>query len=223
MPTALILGASRGIGRELAQQYLAQGWQVYASARHENDLANLRELGCHALQLDVNKLNDCAGLAWQLDDIQLDVAILNAGVFGTRTEGMQSPQQAEFDLVMQTNVLAAMRILPLLLPLTDAAHGKLAVISSKMGSISLRAGNHGWLYRASKAALNSVLKDVSMQAHGSICVSLHPGWVQTDMGGANADLSIDEGARRIIATLAQLSAADNGSYIDASTGERLSW
>ncbi len=223
MPTALILGASRGIGRELAQQYLAQGWQVYASARQESDLAELRQLGCHALQLDVTKLNDCAGLAWQLDDIQLDVAILNAGVFGTRSKGLQSPQQSEFDQVMQTNVLAAMRLLPLLLPLTDAVQGKLAVISSKMGSISQRSASHGWLYRASKAALNSVLKDTALQAQGSICVSLHPGWVQTDMGGSDADISVAESASRILTTLAQLQASDNGAYIDASTGERLGW
>ncbi|MDE2428624.1 MAG: SDR family oxidoreductase [Burkholderiales bacterium] len=223
MPTALIIGASRGIGRELALQYKAEGWRVLATARSADSLAALQAQGCEALPLDVNNLNDCAGLGWRLDDEKIDVAILNAGVYGARTTGLTSPQQDQFDEVMHTNVLAAMRLLPIILPLVENAQGKLAVISSSMGSISLRPNSAGWLYRASKAALNSVLKDVSLSTSKAICVALHPGWVKTEMGGAGADLDIADSVNRIRNVLAGLNPEHNGSFLDAEDGAKLSW
>jgi NAD(P)-dependent dehydrogenase (short-subunit alcohol dehydrogenase family) len=222
MPTALILGASRGIGHELAMQYKAAGWRVIATARKAEDLAMLQAQGCEAQLLDVCDLNDCAGLGWLLDDEKIDVAILNAGVFGPRSVGLISPDQNHFDEVMHTNVLAAMRILPMVLPLVENTNGTLAVISSRMGSISLRESAHGWLYRASKAALNSVLKDVSLEAKTAVCVALHPGWVQTEMGGAGAEISVAESAQGIRNTLAGLSISHNGQFFNYN-GAGLSW
>ena len=223
MPTALIIGASRGIGHELALQYKAARWRVIATARHADHLAALQANGVEALPLDVNNLNDCAGLGWRLDDEKIDVAILNAGVYGPHTTGLISPQQEQFDDVMHTNVLAAMRILPIILPLVENAQGKLAVISSRMGSIASRSASQGWLYRASKAALNSVLKDVSLTTNKAICVALHPGWVKTDMGGAGADLEISDSAQRIRTLLEGLKAESNGGFFNAEDGASLSW
>lgn len=223
MPTALIIGASRGIGHELALQYKAAGWRVIATARNADHIAALQANGVEALPLDVNNLNDCAGLGWRLDDEKIDVAILNAGVYGPHTTGLTSPQQEQFDDVMHTNVLAAMRILPMVLPLVENAHGKLAVISSHMGSIASRSASQGWLYRASKAALNSVLKDVSLNTNKAICVALHPGWVKTDMGGAGADLEISDSAQRIRKLLDGLKAENNGRFFNAEDGASLSW
>ncbi|GAC1520185.1 MAG: SDR family oxidoreductase [Collimonas sp.] len=222
MPTALILGASRGIGHELALQYKAAGWRVIATARKAADLASLQALGCEALPLDVTNINDCGALGWRLDDEKIDVAILNAGVYGPRTTGLQTPHDSQFDEVMHTNVLAAMRILPMVLPLVENAGGRLAVISSVMGSIAERAGSHGWLYRASKAALNSVLKDVSLQTQQAICVALHPGWVKTEMGGVGAEISVEDSAQGIRKTLAALHAEDNGQFFNYN-GSSLSW
>ncbi|MFZ6849228.1 SDR family oxidoreductase [Undibacterium sp. RuRC25W] len=223
MPTALIIGASRGIGHELALQYKAAGWRVIATARSADHLAALQADGCEALPLDVNNLNDCAGLGWRLDDEKIDVAIVNAGVYGPHTNGLTSPQQEQFDEVMHTNVLAAMRILPIVLPLVENANGKLAVISSQMGAIAHRSTTHGWLYRASKAALNSVLKDVSLNTSKAICVALHPGWVKTEMGGAGADLEISDSAQRIRHLLDGLKTENNGSFFNAEDGSSLSW
>ena len=160
MPTALIIGASRGIGHEIVRQYRHDGWRVIATARTQDACDALAQLGAEAHRLDVTDVDGCAGLGWKLDDEKLDVAILNAGVYGPRHDG--TPTQEDFDAVMHTNVLAAMRLLPILAPLVGNAKGKLAVLSSHMGSLSERGNPSGSLYRASKAALNSVLIDTSL-------------------------------------------------------------
>lgn len=222
MPTVLIIGASRGIGFELAKQYREEGWRVLATARAESDLSQLNGIDCTALPLDVNNLNDCAALGWRLDDEKLDTVILNAGVYGSRSLGLQTPQEAEFDHVMHTNVLAAMRLFPMLLPMVEHEQGRLAVLSSRMGSISLRTNTNGWLYRASKAAVNSILADVAMTAQQSVCMALHPGWVRTEMGGADATLSVQESARGLRRVIAGATRADNGKFFDYE-GNVLTW
>jgi NAD(P)-dependent dehydrogenase (short-subunit alcohol dehydrogenase family) len=123
---------------------------------------------------------------------------------------------------MHTNVLGAMRVLP---QVADAlAPGaRLAVISSKMGSIGARSASSGWLYRASKAALNSVLKDASLVLAGrAICVALHPGWVRTDMGGSGADLAVADSVAGIRRTLAGLAPAHNGGFYNFD-GTAIPW
>jgi NAD(P)-dependent dehydrogenase (short-subunit alcohol dehydrogenase family) len=214
VPTALIIGASRGIGRELARQYLAEGWRVIATARSSEQCASLSAMGAQALLLDVANAESIAALGWNLDDEKLDVAWLVAGVYGPRTDGF--PSEADFDAVMHTNVLAAMRLLPLVAPMVAEARGKLAVLSSRMGSIGARTAAIGSLYRASKAALNSVLKDASLVfgPQGATCAAFHPGWVQTDMGGAIADISVETSVTGLRATLAGLSALDNGIFLN---------
>ncbi len=222
MPAALIIGASRGIGRELARQYLADGWRLIATARKPEDCASLTALGAETHQLDVTSIEGVAGLGWKLDGEQLDVAILNAGVYGPRHDGF--PTEQDFDSVMHTNVLAAMRLLPIIAPMVAAARGKLAVISSRMGSMGARSSTTGGLYRASKAALNSVLTDTAIAygSKGATCVALHPGWVQTGMGGAGADLSAEQSVTGLRATLAGITKADNGRFINYD-GTSIPW
>jgi len=222
MPTVLIIGASRGIGFGLAQEYRAAGWRVIGTARQADDMDRLTAIGAKSLQLDVNDLNDCAGLGWLLDDEKIDVAILNAGVIGTRTEKLDTPSAEEFNLVMQTNVLAAMRILPIIAPMVQSAQGTLAVISSEMGSLSLRSGTHAWLYRASKAALNSVLLDIAHTYSGMTSIALHPGWVRTAMGTDQAPLSVEQSTAGIRATIAARTPRDNGKFFNYD-GTPLSW
>ena len=222
MPTVLILGASRGIGLALAKEYHAAGWKVLASARQVEDIEKLNALGMHAFQCDVVDANDCAALGRRVGDEKIDVAILCAGVMSRQSDSLVTPSLEEFQHVMQTNVLAAMRILPIIAPLVAAANGKLAVISSLMASLSLRKSPNAWLYRASKTALNSVLLDVAHSFPEGISVALHPGWVRSDMGGANAALSPEESAAGIRATLAKLTEHDNGTFYNYD-GSRLNW
>ena len=214
MSTALIVGASRGIGHELVRQYRADGWRVIATARKPEDVAALAQLGAEAHQLDVNNVEAIAGLGWKLDDDKIDAAWLVAGIYGPRHDGFPTAQ--EFDEVMHTNVLSAMRLLPIVGPLVARTRGKLAVISSRMGSIGERSDAGGSLYRASKAALNSVLADAALAwgPQGATCLSFHPGWVQTDMGGAGAALTVEQSVTALRATLARTDAAQNGAFLN---------
>lgn len=222
MTHVLIIGASRGIGLELVRQYRADGAAVTATARDDAGLERLRTLGATALRLDVVDAASASGLAWQVDGARFDVAVINAGVSGTRTTGLQPPDEAEFDHVMRTNVLGPMRMLAQIAEAL-APSARVAVLSSRMGSISLRAAPNSWLYRASKAAVNSVLKDASLALAGqAVCVSFHPGWVRTDMGGANADIDVTESVAGIRRTIAGLSEADNGGYFNYD-GQALTW
>ena len=222
MPTALIIGASRGIGRELVRQYLADGWRVIATARAESDCKQLAALHAHAYQLDVTSAESIAALGWNLDDENIDAAWLNAGVFGPRHDSF--PTAEEFDLVMHTNVLAAMRLLPVVAPLLEATHGKLAVLSSHMGSIGERSACNATLYRASKAALNSVLADTAVKfgPKGVTCLAFHPGWVKTEMGGAGAELEVDVSVAGLRRTLAAQTSAGNGTFLNYD-GTPISW
>jgi NAD(P)-dependent dehydrogenase (short-subunit alcohol dehydrogenase family) len=218
MKRVLIVGASRGIGLEFVRQYRQAGAEVVATARSEAGLAALRAVGATALALNVDSPTPMSWTGVK----PFDTAVLVAGVFGPRSSALEPPTAAEFDAVMHTNVLAAMHLLPQMADAV-AGGGRLAAVSSRMGSIGLRTSPGGWLYRASKAALNSVLKDVSLVHAGrAVCVALHPGWVRTDMGGGGADLDVADSVAGMRRTLAALGPADNGGFYNFD-GAPLAW
>jgi NAD(P)-dependent dehydrogenase (short-subunit alcohol dehydrogenase family) len=218
----VVVGASRGIGLELTRQYLGAGAAVTATARRAGDLARLESLGARALALDVTDAAAGAALAGALAGSRIDVALYCAGVYGPRTDGLQPPAADDFDRVMHANVLGAMRLLPVLAQALANA-GRLAVLSSRMGSIGARGNSAGWLYRASKAALNSVLKDVALALDGrATCVAFHPGWVRTDMGGAGAELAVEDSVADLRRTIAALTPADSGRFLNHD-GSPIPW
>ncbi|MCW7537243.1 SDR family oxidoreductase [Aquabacterium sp. A7-Y] len=215
MSSALVLGASRGIGHEFARQWRAEGWRVVATARDEAGLERLRALGCEALPLDVTDTASVAGLGWRLDGERFDRVVLNAGVYGPHTSGLEPPGQADFDHVMHTNVLGPMRLVSQLEGAL-APGARLIVLSSQMGSIGERSGSAGWLYRASKAALNSVLADTArvFGERGVVCAAVHPGWVRTDMGGPSAALPVEHSVSDLRRLMDRLDSADNGGFFN---------
>ena len=223
MPTALIIGASRGIGREYARQLKQDGWKVYATARDSASLDALRDEGMEALKLDVAKTESLATLSWQLDGLKFDLAVYVSGVLGPQQDAKDAPTTADFDEVMHTNVLGAMQITPLIAPLVEAARGKFVFITSGMGSIA-ESGESGpwWIYRVSKAALNMAVKSAAHDFPKATFVAMCPGWVQTDMGGPNATTPVDVCVTNMRQVLDGLKQSDSGIYINHA-GRHLPW
>lgn len=218
----LIIGASRGLGLEFVRQYRTGGARITATARDEAALERLREHGARALKMDVANAASVSGLAWLIDGERFDVVVVNAGVYGPRTEGLQAPTAADFDAVMHTNVLGPMRVLPQVAEAL-APGARVAILSSRMGSMGLRTSSSGWLYRASKAAANSVMKDAALALAGqAIVISFHPGWVRTDMGGAEADIDAATSVAGMRTVLASVKPADTGSFFNYD-GQPLAW
>ena len=212
MPTTLLLGASRGIGLELARQAVAAGERVIATARSDDGLATLRELGCQVLKLDVANPASVSGLAWQLDGEKIDTAWHVAGVMCSRADATQPPTQQDFDRVMHANVLGAMQAIPQVAPLL-APGGRFGFVSSVMGRIATVDNSRAWVYRTSKAALNMAVVSAQSAWPTAIMVCLHPGWVQTDMGGGAAPVTPEASATGLRRVMAALTPADRGAYI----------
>lgn len=225
MSTVLLIGASRGIGFELARQYREAGWRVIATARSDEGLGRLQALGCETLRVDVADPAANSGLAWQLDGEKLDLAIYVAGAMD-RAGALQPPTRDAFDAVMHTNVLGAMQVIPQILPMLQAARGTLACISSVMGSLQSTTQGNAALYRVSKAALNMVVRCVQAEQPDVTVLALHPGWVQTDMGGSQAPLTVAESATSLRQTLEtvrpQRAAEHRGAFLNHD-GTPLPW
>jgi NAD(P)-dependent dehydrogenase (short-subunit alcohol dehydrogenase family) len=224
MTTVLVIGASRGIGREFVRQYAADGATVIGTARSEAGQAAVRDEGGEPLSLDVLDGSAVAALGTRLGSRAVDLAIVNAGVYGPRVNALTAPGDDEFDQVMRTNVRAPMQLLSALAPLLTASRGKAAVVSSKMGSVSMMSSSAGWLYRASKAAVNVAVKAASLEfgPRGVVCVAFHPGWVKTDMGGAGADIDVATSVAGMRRVLAAANESHNGKFLNYG-GEQISW
>ena len=199
MPTVMIIGASRGIGLELARQYAADGWRVHATTRTPAQPGPLGALAgdivVHALE--VRQAAQIAALAEAVEQEGIDVLIHNAGVSGW---GMPRTE------VMAINADAPIRVAQALLPaVTRSTEKKIVLMTSQLGARYGRKRSLG-LYGDSKAALNDALRALApvWGRQGVIAIVMHPGWVRTDMGGASASLSVTEsvaGMRQVVAHL----------------------
>jgi NAD(P)-dependent dehydrogenase (short-subunit alcohol dehydrogenase family) len=203
MKTVLLIGASRGIGQELTRQYIADGWRVIATARSDDGLASLKALGAQTLRLDVANPASNSGLSWQLDGEKIDLAIYVAGAMD-RASANTPPTRESFDAVMHTNVMGAMQVIPQIVPMVQETHGVIACISSVMGSMQETTSGNAALYRVSKAALNMVVRCTQAEQPDITVLAIHPGWVQTDMGGAQAPLTPSQSASSLRQTLSQV-------------------
>lgn len=222
MATILILGASRGIGLEFARQYADAGERVIATARDAAGLARLKAVGAEALRLDVADPSSISGLAWQLDGEKIDVAVYVAGLF-SQGRASSPPTQQDFDRVMHTNVLGAMQAIPQVAPLVEEGEGVFAFITSGMGHISSVASSDSWTYRVSKAALNMAVASAQHDYPRATLLALCPGWVQTDMGGPGASLTVEDSVAAMRRTLAAATPADRGRYLHHDGRPYIGW
>jgi NAD(P)-dependent dehydrogenase (short-subunit alcohol dehydrogenase family) len=215
MPRVLITGAGRGLGLEFARQYAADGWDVIATAR--GDAPALEALGVRVEALDMRDFGALEAFPERLGGDSLDLFIANAGMSAARR--IDSAAEAETAL----EVLAVNAVAPTLLARGLASRltgGKMAAVTSRMGSIADSSG--GWLgYRASKAALNAFWHGLAKEI-GVPLILLHPGWVQTDMGGPSAPLPVAASVSGMRQVIEQLTPAQSGAFVDY-TGDPIPW
>ncbi len=228
--TILITGANRGIGLALTHACLRRDDQVIACCRdpyHAHNLHQLAEvyptLAIH--QLDVTRGEEYLELKQAIGDQAIDLIIANAGVLGPQLQAFGQTDYHLWAEVFAINSMAPLRLAEHFFGnLKDGERRTLICISSIMGSIALNHEGGSYLYRSSKAALNAVVKalSVDLAEEGIRALAIHPGWMNTDMGGEAAPLSAADSAVTLLETLAKLDKSRTGEFLSYS-GEKLPW
>lgn len=230
----LITGANRGIGLELARQYSGEGWQVFACCRSPENAADLSRLAAQSdgrvqlIPLDVSREGAIQRLALSLQGQPIDVLFNNAGVYGPASQarlGSTVSDSEEWMRVFAVNTIAPLQLVEAMKPnLLLGKHKVIALMSSKMASLSDNTSGGATIYRSSKAALNAVGKSLAadLAAEGIKVALLHPGWVQTDMGGPNALISSQESVAGLRSVLKQLTPEKSGQFFNYD-GTVLPW
>lgn len=225
MPSTLITGANRGIGLEFVRQYAAADWRVFASCRNPDAASELRELASgrqnvslHAL--DVSDGESVAHLARDLDEQPIDVLLNNAGVIGPRNQSFGRSDYDGWLDAFRINTLGAMRMCEAFVEHVARSEKKLVIaVTSGMGSIGDSVGG-SYAYRSSKAALNMVIHNVGLdlRSRGVIACVINPGWVQTDMGGSGASISVEESVSKMRNIFDHLTLEDTGNFLNYRGG-----
>jgi len=219
MPKVLITGANRGLGLEFAKQYSRDGWDVVTTVREPSP--ELEALGLQVEHLDMADLDAVAGFGRTLD--ALDLLIANAGTYGPKEA--ESAEDAEAWLgTIRVNTVAPYLLARSVLPLVEKSRGKLIAVSTKMGSIEDNMSGSFLAYRSSKTALNMAWRNLALDAKrsGVIATMLHPGWVQTRMGGSSAPLEPQESVAGMRQVIERLGPNDSGEFF-AYDGSRIPW
>ena len=212
MPTALVIGASRGLGRALALELHGRGWQVIATVR---DPAVLKpEPGLDVVTLDVTDWDGMDALPARLEPARIDLLFVNAGIAPDPAVPIGTVDPAIFAQAMLTNAYAPLRLIDRLEPLT-CADATVAVMSSGLGSVANNTTG-GWeAYRMTKAALDTGLKSLEARDTGSrTWLAVAPGWVRTDMGGAGAPLSIEQSIPALVDMLEARRETGGATFVD---------
>lgn len=222
--TFLVTGATRGIGLEFARQLSQRGDDVLATARDPKNAGELTSFRLSIGGLDVSDPISIEGLTEALAGRPIDVLINNAGV-GSPTKSINDCTADELQRVFMINSVAPMLVAKAVLPSLRLGSRKLIVnISSQLASITNNTGGSSYAYRASKTALNQLNKSLANElgAEGFTCVVVHPGWVRTDMGGANAPIVPADSVKLLLKLIDALTPADNGKFFN-NDGTVLPW
>ena len=221
MATVVITGANRGIGLEMAKQYAADGWDVIGTAREPERAQELAAIDrVTVMQLDAADDASVEKFVRELGDQPVDLFINNAGIYGPS----EFDREAWLDL-FNVNVIGPVRLATALKDnVARSADRKMVVISSQVGSIAENETGSMIYYRTSKAAVNQAWTCLAKQWQddGLTLAMLHPGWVQTDMGGENADLTPQESVKGMRAVIDGLTHDQNGKFYDHD-GREIPW
>ncbi len=218
MENVLITGANRGIGLELTRRFLDAGKRVIATCREPDEAIELSNLAARSellvSQLSVTDAESVSRLRAELEGQTLDVLINNAGIMGGDRQSIDDMDYSAWLEAFEVNTLAPFRLITTLRDnLRRAANPRAVTLSSQMGSLNRKSkGSHA--YRSSKAAINKVMQVLSMEleADGIVACPVHPGWVRTDMGGLNADISAEESAEGLFKLIDNMTMEHTGRF-----------
>ena len=225
--TVLVTGTNRGIGLEFVKQYAADGWNVIACCREPDASRDLRALAqaydIEVIALDVADFAQIDKAAEQLRDRKIDLLINNAGIYPE-----SSLDDLDFDAwaeAFKINCMAPLKMAEAFSPhIANSQLQKIATLSSKMGSVDDNTSGGSYIYRTSKAAVNMAMKSlaIDLRSIGISVVTLHPGWVQTDMGGANGLINTQTSVTGLRQVIEGLSLHNTGKFI-AYDGKEIAW
>lgn len=228
METVVITGANRGIGLGLVQVFLAKKTRVIAACRHPNEAQDLQKLAkssaLEILSLDVADEASVTNFISSLTGKPIDILINNAGTLGGEQQSASSMDYDAWAQAFAINTIAPFRLtVGLLANLKQSPRPRVISVSSMMGSLAGESSGH-YAYRSSKAALNKVMKTLAkdLEPDGVLVCPIHPGWVKTDMGGANAAITVAQSAEGIFKLIDTLTAEKSGHFLTWE-GEELPW
>lgn len=223
--TALVIGASRGLGLGFTRQLSASGWQVIATARDPQKADELAAVDQVRVEpLDIADPAQVEALRSRLAGVTLDLLYINAGVTGPQDQPASAATADEIGKLFLTNAVAPIRLAETLRPLLNPQTGVIAFVSSIMGSVAEGPGMGMSLYGASKAALNHLTRCFVAELGDTelTVLSLHPGWVKTDMGGSEAPLDVETSTRGLAEQVIQAAGQGGHRFIDYQ-GNALPW
>ncbi len=226
---ALIVGASRGIGLGLVRELASRGWTVVGTARDPAKATDLAALAAGSggkvttAVVDTADAASSEALRDSLAGVVFDLIIVNAGVGGPQANPRTVSREAFTELFI-TNSLAPIRLAELLVRNLAPQTGVIGLMTSQLGSVEQASAGGMELYRGSKAALNSMTRSFAARHKdkGITVLSLHPGWVKTDMGGPNAPVSVEDSTRGLVDVALRARADRRDGFFDY-TGQTLPW